>query len=81
MRLGGDYHIKSRRVGARILDPEKRAQKYGELGKLAYERAMLLFIHVQDEMYGIDKRTGWTPYPIRALAAHHFYTLHPSIKR
>ena len=65
----------------RILDAEKRAQKYQELGKLAYERAMLLFIHVQDELYGIDKRTGWMPSPIRAVAAHHWYTQHPSIKR
>jgi ABC-type transport system substrate-binding protein len=65
----------------RILDAEKRSQKYQELNKLAYERAMLLFVHVQDELYGIDKRTGWMPSPVRALAAQHWYTLHPSIKR
>ena len=40
-----------------------------------------MFVHVQDELYGVDKRTGWTPYPIRALATQHWYTLHPSIKR
>jgi peptide/nickel transport system substrate-binding protein len=67
--------------GRRIIDPEKRAQKYRELSKLAYERALLLFTHVQDELYGIDKRTGWSPYPIRGVAVHHWYALHPSLKR
>ncbi|MBI4493132.1 MAG: hypothetical protein HY690_10120 [Chloroflexi bacterium] len=67
--------------GRRVLDPDKRVQKYQELSKLAYEQAVLMFVHVQDELYGIDKRTGWTPYPIRALGVHHWYANHPSIKR
>lgn len=67
--------------GRRIIDPEKRAQKYRELSKLAYERALLLFIHVQDELYGIDKRTGWSPYPVRALAVHHLYALQAGLRR
>jgi peptide/nickel transport system substrate-binding protein len=65
----------------RILDPAKRAQKYQEMSKLVYDSGMLMFVHVQDELYGIDKRTGWTPYPVRALATMHWYATHPTIKR
>jgi peptide/nickel transport system substrate-binding protein len=67
--------------GRIILDPERRAQKYQALNKLAYEQALLLYVHVQDELYGVDKRAGWTPYPLRALATQHWYALHPTIKR
>jgi peptide/nickel transport system substrate-binding protein len=67
--------------GRTILDLERRAQKYQALNKLAYEQAFLLYVHVQDELYGVDKRAGWTPYPLRALATQHWYALHPTIKR
>ena len=40
--------------GIKIIDAEQRAQKYEELSKSAYEQALLLFIHIQDEVYGID---------------------------
>jgi peptide/nickel transport system substrate-binding protein len=65
----------------RILDPAKRVQKYQEMSKLVYDSAMLMFVHVQDELYGINKRTGWTPYPVRAIATMHWYATHPTIKR
>jgi peptide/nickel transport system substrate-binding protein len=67
--------------GRGILDPEKRNQKYQEMSKLVYEQAMLMFVHVQDELYGIDKRTGWSPYPVRAIGTMHWYATHPTIKR
>jgi peptide/nickel transport system substrate-binding protein len=67
--------------GNRLIDAERRARKYEELGRLAYAQAVILFTHVQDELYGIDKRIGWTPYPLRASASQHYYALHPSLAR
>jgi peptide/nickel transport system substrate-binding protein len=67
--------------GIKIIDPVKRQAKYEELSKLAYEQALLLFVHIQDDVYGIDKRTGWSPYSVRAQATNQFFALHPSLKR
>ena len=73
--------VRMMQEGRTILDPAKRAQKYQELSRMAYEQAFLLFIHVQDEIYGRNKLTGWTPYPVRAIAVHHWYALGRTIKR
>jgi hypothetical protein len=51
------------------------------MSKLVYDSGMLMFVHVQDEVHGISKRTGWTPYPVRAIGTMHWYTTHPTIKR
>jgi peptide/nickel transport system substrate-binding protein len=64
-----------------IVDPARRAQKYQEISQLAHDQALLMFIHVQDELYGVNKRTGWAPNPVRGLSTQHWYALNRTIRR
>jgi peptide/nickel transport system substrate-binding protein len=64
-----------------IVDPARRAQKYQEISQIAHDQAFLMYIHVQDELYGVNTRTGWAPHPVRGLSTQHWYALHRTIRR
>ena len=59
------------------LDPDEREQVYQRLSRWAQDQGLLLFIHVQDELWGADKRTGWQPWSLRGLATQSFYYRDP----
>ncbi len=64
--------------GRATVDPQQREQVYQRLSRWAQENGLLLFIHVQDEVWGADKRLGWQPFAIRGIATQSFYFRDPS---
>jgi peptide/nickel transport system substrate-binding protein len=63
--------------GRTTVDARQRDQVYQRLSRWAQDQGLLMFIHVQDELWGADKRTGWQPWSLRGLATQSFYYRDP----